>query len=122
MHIDGVHANHLVCAYLGMVIFTLMKIEEDRRRGLLGSWKMWRNWIIDNVISIIISIISVPLILYIATDPLMREYFPISIPTSVLVGYQTQGVFRSLMTIAAPKNTPITFSSNGKHDTEIKES
>lgn len=99
----SIEPQYLILAYAGMVIFTLMKIEEDRRKGQLESWKAWGVWVKNNLISIIISVITIPLLLYIATDPLISTYFPISIPTSVLVGFQTQGLFRSLMTVVGPK-------------------
>lgn len=110
--------EHLVCAYLGMLIFTLMKIEEDRKRGLLGSWKLWRLWVFNNVISLIISVITIPLLLYIATDPLVKSYFPISIPTAVLAGYQTQGLFRSVMTMVGPKKDGQVSVSDGNPDAD----
>lgn len=94
--------NHfwLLLAYAGMFIHVLVKIEEERKKGSLTTIKAWLK---QNVISLIISTISIPVILVCMDTPIIHEYLPINNLSSVLVGWQTQSILKSFMEIAGSK-------------------
>lgn len=94
--------NHfwLLLAYAGMLLHVLIKIEEERKKGTLTTVK---NWMKENVVSMIISIIGIPVLLLTMDTPAVAELLPINNLTSVLLGYQTQSILKSFMSIAGSK-------------------
>lgn len=94
--------NHfwLLLAYAGMFLHTLVKIEEERKAGRLTTPK---DWFKENILSLIISALSIPLLILCMNDPLISTYLPINNVTSILVGWQTQSIFKSVMAVAGSK-------------------
>ncbi len=93
--------QHLFIAYLGMLLHVLTKIEESRKKGELTTVKAWAQ---ENIITAIVSIIMIPIILLIAeTDPLVKGYLPINNLTSLLAGWQTESLFKTLINMAGSR-------------------
>lgn len=90
----------LLLAYGGMVLHTLIKIEEERKNGTLTTPV---DWIKANIISLLISIIGIPILLISLDSPAAAEILPLNNLTSIFLGYQTQSILKSFMTIAGKK-------------------
>lgn len=84
---------HIGLAYAGMVIHILVKYEKVRFK------KDFKLRVFLHTISVptLINIISIPIILILMGDSSLADVLPINNVTSVLAGYQTQSIFKSLM-------------------------
>lgn len=90
---------HLALAYVGMLLHILTKLAElSKTEGFTLP-----SYVKKNIYTMIASIIMIPVLLIIATDSSMKDILPINNVTSVLAGWQTQSVFKSLMTMFQSK-------------------
>ena len=92
---------HIILAYAGLLIYVLVKLQDESlKKGFtFGGFINNRT----NLLSLLISVVSIPVILLMATDPSIKELLPINNVTSVLAGWQTNSVFRSLMSVYESK-------------------
>lgn len=92
---------HVLLAYAGMFLHLLFKIQKAMNYPgyVPGSFIKKPS----NIISIIISIISIPVLLIMATDPIVANTLPINNVTSVFAGWQTNSMFRNLMSMYSKK-------------------
>lgn len=86
---------HFILAYTGMFLYILLKVKKATTYPNF----QFKAWLTKptNIISIIASIVMVPVILIMACDPAIADTLPINNVTSVLAGWQTNSTFRSLM-------------------------
>lgn len=99
---SGLSVVHFILAYMGMAIHVLIKLQElNQTAGFtIGEYAK------KNIYSIIASVISIPVILLLSTDTALKEWFHINYATAVLAGWQTQSLFKSLMTLTGKKIKP----------------
>jgi hypothetical protein len=91
---------HILLAYAGLVLHLLFKLRSTMSKDGHIKGSFWRNR--KNLLTIVISAITIPVVLFMATDPSIAYYFPITNVTSVFAGWQTNSIFRNLMSIARP--------------------
>lgn len=97
IQIEGLNTIHFLLAYSGMVIYILFKLAEVFPKPEF----LWKQFIKENIITTIISIIGIPVLLVIATDPSIQDILPINYVTSVLCGWQTQSLFKSVFSMVS---------------------
>ncbi len=95
MELTSLNINPIywILAYSGMFIHILLKVAElNKVKGF-----SIKSYINKNIYTIIASFVMIPIILIVLTDSSLKDLFPINKATSVLAGYQTQSLFKSLM-------------------------
>lgn len=92
-HFLGIDIIHWLLAYAGMSIHILLKVADLNQTP---DFKL-KSHIQKNIYTIVASLIMIPVILIVLTDSSLKDIFPINKATSVLAGYQTQSLFKSLM-------------------------
>ena len=88
----GLEPMHFFLAYAGMILCLLARMGEEYP---LPDFVL-KTFFKRKVISIIFSIIGIPVILIVATDSSIHEFLPINYVTAVLGGWQTQALFKSV--------------------------
>lgn len=84
---------HLLLAYAGMTIHILFKLAKiSKRKGF-----SFKRFVKENFFSMAATFLSIPVILLMATDPVVSEILPINNVTAVLAGWQTNSTFKNLM-------------------------
>ena len=91
----GLDSIHFVLAYAGMILCLLARMGEEYP---LPDFAV-RRFFKQKLISILFSIIAIPVILVVATDSSIHEFLPINLVTAVLAGWQTQSIFKSVFTM-----------------------
>lgn len=92
---------HYLLAYAGMIIYTLMKLQEkSKEKGFTCN-----GWIRKMILPTIISSISIPVILIVATDTALEQLLPINYLTAVLAGAQTSSTFKWVVSVGKKKAT-----------------
>ncbi len=94
---------HFLLAYFGMLIHIFFKIDEKSKQP---NFKL-RKFLRANIFSIIATFLSIPVLLIMAADGAIAEILPINNVTAVLAGWQTNSVFRNLMTMFAKRTDPL---------------
>lgn len=102
----GLEPLHFLLAYAGLLLNLLMKLGEEF--PLLDF--SFRTFLKKYFISILFSIIAIPVLLIVATDTSIHEFLPINYVTSVLCGWQTQALFKSTFIMVANRRG---LNSNG---------
>lgn len=93
----GLEPLHFILAYAGLALSLTMKMGEEYPTTDFSFKGFFKKYII----SIIFSLIAIPVILVMATDTSMHEFLPINYVTAVLAGWQTQAIFKSTFTMVA---------------------
>jgi hypothetical protein len=106
----GVDLIHWLLAYAGMAIHILLKVADLNQTP---DFKI-KSHIKKNIYTIIASLIMIPVILVVLTDSSLKDIFPINKATSVLAGYQTQSLFKSLMNMYESRAKKLANDSDGK--------
>lgn len=83
---------NLLLAYAGMLIHFMMKLGSVYPRPDFS----FRTFMRHNIFPMLISIVGIPMLLIIATDPAIQEVLPINKATAMLCGWQTQSVFKTI--------------------------
>lgn len=89
---------HWLLAYSGALIYVLLKIQELNR---IKGYK-FGNYLKENWPSTIATVLMIPVCMFILKDN-FEDVLPINNLTAVLVGYQTNQVFRSMMSLGKKK-------------------
>jgi divalent metal cation (Fe/Co/Zn/Cd) transporter len=91
-------ALHWILAFAGAAIYILLKIQENKANKdyKFGDY-MKKNWA-----STIATVIMIPVLLLILADD-FADVLPVNNITATLIGYQTNSLFRSVMTAGANK-------------------
>lgn len=112
LHIEGLDPVHFLLAYAGMLISLLGRLAKVFNRPEFTAKIFFRT----NIIPTLISIIGIPVLLIIATDPIVKSTLPINYLTAMLVGLQTQSFFKTLFSIygGSKKNIATTQQNNGQ--------
>lgn len=84
---------HLLLAYTGLLIHVILKIAE-----LPGS--LFEGFTKKDGLVIFASALSIPVILLLCSDTVMKEFLPINNVTAFLAGYQTQSFLRTFSSFA----------------------
>ena len=92
-HILNIDIIHWLLAYAGMTIHILLKVADLNQTPDFSI----RSHIKKNIYTIVASIIMIPVLLIVLSDDSLKDILPINKVTSVLAGYQTQSVFKSIM-------------------------
>jgi hypothetical protein len=79
---------HLLLAYVGLAIHVILKLAQ-----LPGS--LFENITKKDILVVLASIISIPVILIVCSDTTMKEFLPINNVTAFLAGYQTQSFLKT---------------------------
>jgi hypothetical protein len=87
---------HWFLAYGGLLVHILLKLSQIKGAFLKGITR-------KEVFTFIASIVSIPIILIVCTDSMMKEVLPINYVTAFLAGYQTQSFMRSVSKITNNK-------------------
>lgn len=113
LHIEGLNPLFFILAYAGMLLHFLMKLAEVFNLPDF-SFKIFFK---RNIIPLLISIIGIPVLLIVATDASIKDILPINYVTSVLAGWQTQSLFKTLFALYGKKRGLSTDSyDNDKQD------
>lgn len=104
----GLDFMHFALAYAGLALSLIMKMAEEYT---LPDFR-FRGFLKKNLISIIFSIVAIPVILIVATDTSIREFLPITYLTAVLAGWQTQEMFKSTFTMVANRRLNLTVNGS----------
>lgn len=83
---------HLLLAYGGLIVHSLLKLAENSCTFLDCFNK-------KEFLVLIASAIAIPIILIICSDTSMKDILPINHVTAFLAGYQTQSILRSIGSI-----------------------
>ena len=112
LHIEGLDPVHFLLAYAGMLISLLGRLAKVFNRPEFTAKIFFRT----NIIPTLISIIGIPVILIIATDPVVKSMLPINYVTAMLAGLQTQSLFKTIFSIygGSKKNITATQQANGQ--------
>lgn len=94
---SGLNSIHFLLAYSGLLLSLLMKMAEEYP---LPGFKM-KEFFKRYLISILFSLIAIPVLLIVATDTTMKDFLPINYVTAVLAGWQTQAVFKSTLAVVS---------------------
>lgn len=86
---------HFILAYSGMILYILMKLAEVFPKPDFS----YKAFFTQNIITVIISIIGIPVLLVLATDTSLQDILPINYVTAVLCGWQTQSLFKSVFSL-----------------------
>ena len=98
-HILNIDILHWLLAYAGMTIHILLKVADLNQTPDFSI----RSHIKKNIYTIVASIIMIPVLLIVLSDDSLKDILPINKVTSVLAGYQTQSVFKSIMNMFASR-------------------
>lgn len=79
---------HLLLAYTGLLIHVILKLAQ-----LPGS--LFENITKKDILVVLASILSIPVILIVCSDTAMKEFLPINNVTAFLAGYQTQSFLKT---------------------------
>lgn len=91
LHQAGLEPFHFLLAYAGLLLNLLMKLGEEFPIPDFS----FRAFLKKYLISILFSIVAIPVLLIVATDTSIHEFLPINYVTAVLCGWQTQAIFKS---------------------------
>ena len=91
--LSGIEPIYFVLAYSGMILHILLKVADLNQNP---DFKL-KTYIKKNIYTIVATFIMIPIMLIVLTDTSLRDILPINKVTSVLAGYQTQSVFKSIM-------------------------
>jgi len=91
---------HLILAYVGMFLHVLTKLQELKQADQVFDLS---EYVKKNIFSLIASLVMIPVILILSADTAMKEFLPINNFTAVLAGWQTQSIFKTLMSFAGKK-------------------
>lgn len=86
---------HYILAYAGMILYLLMKLAEVFPKPEFS----YREFFTQNIITVIISVIGIPVLLILSTDTSLKDILPINYVTAVLCGWQTQSLFKSVFSL-----------------------
>jgi len=95
----AVEPIHWMLAFAGALIHSLLKVAELQREGKYQPL----DYLKSNYITLIATVIMIPTILIVITDTSLAELLPINYVTALLTGYQTQSLFKSLISIGGKK-------------------
>ncbi len=96
LHVDAtthVAVMHFLLAYAGMTIHVLLKLGELRKSPDFS----FMGYVQKHIFSMVASIITIPVLLIMATDPAVGEMLPLNYVTATLIGWQTNSTFKALM-------------------------
>jgi len=99
----GLEMQHIILAYVGVLLHILVKLAELKKQDHKFTLKSYCK---SNIYTILATAIMVPLLLILSTDTSLKDVLPINNVTAVLAGWQTQSVFKSLMSMYSGKLTP----------------
>ena len=99
----GLEMQHIILAYVGVLLHILAKLAELKKQDHKFTLKSYCK---SNIYTILATAIMVPLLLILSTDTSLKDVLPINNVTAVLAGWQTQSVFKSLMSMYSGKLTP----------------
>jgi hypothetical protein len=97
---ENLSMMHVLLAYAGLFLHLLFKLRRTITAEGHIKGAFWKNR--KNQLTILISAITIPVVLIMACDPAISEYFPLTNVTSVFAGWQTNSIFRNLMAVARP--------------------
>lgn len=86
---DHFSTLHLLIAYGGLIVYHLIKIAQST-----CTFKECFNK--KEILTLIASAISIPIILIICSDTSMKDILPINHVTAFLAGYQTQDILAKI--------------------------
>ena len=118
-HSIGVTPLHLILAYVGMFLHMLIKLGELNEQGNFNVISYAKK----NIYTLISSIVMIPVLLILAADTSLKDVLPINNITSILAGWQTQSIFKSLMNFYSGrfKKIPVdNKNENQENNEEIK--
>lgn len=98
---ENLSLMHILLAYAGLLLHLLFKIKKAMNYPGYKRRTFFKKP--SNIISLAISVISIPIILVMACDPAIAELMPINNVTSVFAGWQTNSAFRNLMAFYSKK-------------------
>jgi hypothetical protein len=90
---SGIEPIYFILAYAGVILHILLKVADLNQNP---DFKI-KTYIKKNIYTIVATFIMIPIMLIILTDSSLSEILPINKVTSVLAGYQTQSVFKTIM-------------------------
>lgn len=88
---------HFIMAYAGFIIHALLKLAALKKTK---SFSFFR-YVQQNIFSLLATIITIPVLLIVSTDPVISEMLPLNLVTATLAGWQTNSTFAGIMAIYA---------------------
>lgn len=82
-------------AYAGALLHLLMKLAEVRTKPGFN----FGGWVKENLLHTIINVIAIPVVMILISEPAVQQYLPLTYPTALLAGWQTQSMLKSLIAI-----------------------
>lgn len=94
MNLDSLH---WLLAFAGAAIHILLKIQETQNSKNLKEYAK-KNWA-----SLLATLIMIPVLLITLSDTALAEILPINHVTALLAGYQTNSLFKTLISVGKSK-------------------
>jgi hypothetical protein len=91
---------HIILAYLGLAIHILSKLKMAYVKPDFN----WSKFVKLNLITSIASALMIPVILILLCEPAIKTTLPLNNITAMLGGYQTNSIFKTLMSFYPKKN------------------
>lgn len=110
---QDITALHIVLAYLGLTIHVLAKLKSAYSKDGFT----WKNFVKFNIITVIASTLMIPVLLILLCDPAIKTTLPLNNITAMLAGYQTNSVFKTLMSFYPSKKSKSSDSSSEENTT-----
>lgn len=108
LQVAGLEPLHFLLAYAGLLLNLLMKLGEEYPLLDFSVRTFFKKYLI----SILFSIVAIPVLLIVSTDSGIHEFLPVNYVTAVLAGWQTQAVFKSTFAMVANRRG-LNIGSNG---------
>ena len=86
--LEHFEVTHLLLAYTGLLIHVILKLAQ-----LPGG--LFNGFTKKDVLVVLASALSIPVILILCSDTAMKEFLPINNVTAFLAGYQTQSFLKT---------------------------
>jgi hypothetical protein len=90
---------HFIIAYAGLLMHLMIKLMES-------PVPIREYWNKQTILSLALSVVGIPVLLIVLSEPVMKEILPLTYATALLAGHQTQSFLRSFVMIASRKYTP----------------
>lgn len=98
--ISQISPQHFILAYVGMFLHILMKLSELSKTPDFSIGKFVKK----NIYTMIATFIMIPLLLIMAKEEAIKSVLPINNVTAVLAGWQTNSLFKTVMSLFGKKS------------------
>lgn len=94
---EGILFSHWLLAILGLVLYYLKIIAQGEELSIKEIFNR------TTIVTLISSVIFIPILFYVCSEPGMSDIIPINNLTAVIAGYQTQDMMTLLFNVGISK-------------------